>query len=261
ALVAKGKLVVTDALYSQPMDLLAGSAPAADRKLQLFSIRNGPLSTLRLDIEIFGDRSFRISNNIVRGHFSPALRLRGTGAVPEPDGSIFFQDVLVKLELTSLKVDQGEVRFAPEDPFAPQVRIAAHTRMQGFDLDVALEGALPDVEIYVQTNPPLPPRDAIILLLTGNTPERLEQKGARGTLMLAGTVLGKRLLSKVQGPSDPDEESFLDRFNLDMGRDISLSGEETIETEFRVTEHWYARGERDRYDDYNFGLVWRLRFR
>jgi translocation and assembly module TamB len=261
ALLAKGKFVVTDALYSQPMDLLAGSAPAADHKLQLFSIREGPLSTLRLDIEIFGDRSFRISNNIVRGHFSPALRLRGTGAVPEPDGSIFFQDVLVKLELTSLKVDHGEVRFAPDDPFAPLVRLAAHTRIQGFDLNVALEGALPDVEVYVQSNPPLPPRDALILLMTGNTPERLQEKGTQGALMLAGTVFGKRLLSKVQGPSDPDEESFLDRFSLDMGRDISRSGEETIEAEFRVARQWYARGERDRYDDYNFGVVWRLRFR
>ncbi|MHC4934128.1 MAG: translocation/assembly module TamB domain-containing protein, partial [Planctomycetota bacterium] len=261
ALLAKGKFVVTDALYSQPMDLFAGSAPAADHKLQLFSIREGPLSTLRLDVEIFGDRSFRISNNIVRGHFSPALRLRGTGAVPEPQGSIFFQDVLVKLELTSLKVDHGEVRFRPEDPFAPEIRVAAHTRLQGFDLDVALEGALPDVEVHVHANPPLPPRDAIILLMTGNTPERLEQKGAQGALMLAGTVFGKRLLSEMQGPSDPDEESFVDRFSVDMGRDISRSGEETIEAEFRVKKQWYARGERDRYDDYNFGVVWRIRFR
>ena len=261
ALLAKGKFVVTDALYSQPMDLLAGSAPAADHRLQLFSIREGPLSTLRLDLEIFGDKSFRISNNIVRGHFSPAVRLRGTGAVPEPSGSIFFQDVLVKLELTSLKVDQGEVRFRSEDPFAPEVRVTAHTRMQGFDLDVALEGVLPDVEVYVQTNPPLPPRDAIVLLMTGNTPDRLQQKGTQGALMLAGTVLGKRLLAEVQGPSDPDEVSFFDRFSVEMGRDITRSGEETIEAEFRVTNQWYARGERDRYDDYNFGVVWRLRFR
>ena len=133
--------------------------------------------------------------------------------------------------------------------------------MQGFDLDVALKGTLPDVDVYVRTNPPLPPRDAIVLLFTGNTPARLEQKGTRGALMLAGTILGTRLLSKVQGPSDPDEENFLDRFSVDMGRDISLSGEETIEAEFRVTKHWFARGERDRYNDYNFGVVWRLRFR
>jgi hypothetical protein len=261
ALLAKGKVEVTDALYSQPMDLFAGSAPAADHKLQLFAVREGPLSTMRFDIEIFGDRAFRISNNIVRGHFSPALRLRGTGAVPEPNGSVFFQDVLVKLELTSLKVDHGEVRFLPENPFAPEIRIAAHTRMQGFDLDVALEGAIPDVEVYVTCNPPLPPRDAIILLMTGSTPERLEQKGTQGALMLAGTIAGKRLLSKVQGPSDPDEESFLDRFSLEMGRDVSQSGEETIEAEFRIAKRWYARGERDRYDDYNFGVAWRLRFR
>ena len=76
-----------------------------------------------------------------------------------------------------------------------------------------------------------------------------------------GSYLGQSLLQRVSGPSDPDERTLLDRVECAIGRDISRTGQETIETEFEITPRWYLRGERDRFDDYNMGVVWRLRFR
>jgi hypothetical protein len=34
-----------------------------------------------------------------------------------------------------------------------------------------------------------------------------------------------------------------------------------VTAEFRLAERWYLVAERDRYEDYNMGIVWRLRFR
>jgi len=262
ALEAKGRVVLTDALYSRPMNLFSSGAATADRAFQLFSVRDGPLSKLRFDVRIEADRSLRISNNVIRGALSLDLELKGTGAVPEPRGSIFFQDALVKLPLTSVKVDQGELAFPPDSPFAPKLNATAHTRLKGYDLTARVSGQLPEVEVFVSTRPSLPQDDALLLLTTGRTRAQLEKEGmGRAALTSLGSYLGESLIAEISGPSDPDERTFFDRFDFAIGREISRSGQETIEGEFEVTERWYLRGERDRFDDYNFGVVWRLRFR
>ncbi len=261
-LKATGIVKITDALYSEPMDLFVKGAPGVDLKLQLFSIRTEPFRSMKLDVKVEAERSFRIRNNVVRGDFSLDLTLGGTGEVPEPRGAIFLRDTLVKLPFSSLKVDQGEIRFRPEDPFAPVVNVAARTRMKGYELNVQTKGALPDVQVFISSKPTLSQEDAILLLTTGATRAELEGQGiGRAALTKVGMFFGKRLVSSVSGPSDPDERTLLDRFSFEIGRDISRSGQETIEGEFELTPRYYLRGERDRYDEYNIGIVWRIRFR
>ncbi|MDH3591594.1 MAG: translocation/assembly module TamB, partial [Planctomycetota bacterium] len=262
ALVASGTVKVMDALYSRPMELFAKSAPAADNKLQLFSVRTEPFRSMKLDVKVEGDRSFRIRNNVIRGDFSLDLTVHGTGEVPEPRGTIFFRETLVKLPFSSLKVDRGEVTFTADDPFAPKLNVASHTRMKGYDLNVLVEGTLPDVSVFISSKPTLSQDDGVLLLTTGSTRAELEGAGiGRAALTKIGAYFGKQLVQKVSGPSDPDERTLFDRFSFEMGRDISRTGQETIEGEFELSKRYYLRGERDRYDDYNLGIVWRVRFK
>ena len=65
---------------------------------------------------------------------------------------------------------------------------------------------------------------------------------------------------------DNGDRRFFDRFDLDFGRDVTKSGDQTVETSFRLSEEitgqgrmYYLTGEKDRYDAYNYGL--RLVFR
>ena len=259
---AAGTARITDALYSRPMQLLRPGGPAsADRALQLFSIREEPFSRMTFDVKVTAEDTIRLSNNVVRGTFSADLDLGGTGEVPTPEGRIWFRETLVKLPSSSPTAAQGELRFAPENPFAPKLDAAAHTRMKGYDLEVRVTGQIPAIDVFVSSRPTLSQEDAILLLTTGNTREGLEREGGRGAVTAVGSYLGQSLLQRVSGPSDPDERTLLDRFEFAIGRDISRTGQETIETEFEITPRWYLRGERDRFDDYNMGVVWRLRFR
>ncbi len=264
ALVARGRLQVTRALYSKTMNLFGGGARASarDERLQLFSIREGPLSTMRFDVAVEADDSIRIRNNVIRGAFSARLTLRGTGKVPEPGGRIWFRDTLVKLPYSSLKVDQGELNFPPDDPFDPRLQARARTRMKGYDLSVVVQGPLSDLSVQVSSVPALPQDDAVLLLTTGATRTQLEEEGLeRAALTRVRSLVGERLLSKAGGPGDPDERSFFDRFTFVMGRDVSRSGQDTAEAEFEVAERWFLRAERDVHDDINAGVVWRVRFR
>lgn len=261
-LVVKGAVGIRDAIYSRPVQLMVQGAPPTDGKLQLFSFRKGPLRTMEFDIAITGDRTFRVSNNVIRGEFSLDLKLVGTGEVPEPQGRVAFRDTLVKMPFSSLKVDRGEVRFPLDDPFAPALDVAAHTRMKGYDLDVQVSGEMPEVEVHVAARPTLSQEDAILLLTTGVTRGELEREGlTRTALVKIGTYFGQQLVSSAAGPSDPDERTLFDRFSFEIGRELSRTGKETMQGEFELTRRYYLRGERDRFDDYNMGIVWRYRFR
>lgn len=259
--IATGKVRITDALYSAPLNPLASDTPDVEDEFQLFSVREGFFSRMAYDIAVTSDRTFRVRNKVVRGDLSLDLTLRGTGHVPEPVGRVFFRDTLVELPLSSLKVDSGELRFAPESPFRPHVRVEAHTRMRGYDLDVKLFGQLPDVDAYVTAQPSLPREDAILLLTTGSTRAEIERDPEAAVINKVGVLFGEKVVSAVSGPRDPDASSFLDRFEFEVGRDVSRAGLETIEGEFLITKGFYMRAERDRFEDYNGGLVWRIRFR
>ena len=79
--------------------------------------------------------------------------------------------------------------------------------------------------------------------------------------MTAGLYIGRSVLDAVMGPSDPDKESVIDRFEFESGKDVSASGDPTLEARFRLAKRYYLTAERDRWGDYNGGLMWRIRFR
>jgi hypothetical protein len=119
-----------------------------------------------------------------------------------------------------------------------------------------------DAELRVSTRPHLSQYDAILLLGTGYTREELESEGiGRAAFGKLAAFLGGRLVSRFSGPRDPDERTFLDRFKVTVGKEVSRSGEDTIEAEFEASDRLFLRVERDRFDEYNGGVVWRIRFR
>ena len=100
------------------------------------------------------------------------------------------------------------------------------------NLDVEVTGKIPDVEVHVTTNPSLPREDAVLLLTTGSTRERLARSGTT----TAGLYVGRAVLDAIMGPSDPDKESFLDRFEFESGRDVTAEGDPTMEARFRLAK-------------------------
>ncbi|HEX5138806.1 MAG TPA: translocation/assembly module TamB domain-containing protein [Planctomycetota bacterium] len=265
ALHIGGGIVVADALYTRPRRLLGGgSRPSASSDAgPLFRIRNAPLASATFDLGITADETIRVRTSNVSGNVSCDLKLRGTGEAPAPEGRVFVRDLLFEERpITAIKVDRGEIRFPPGEPFDPRIDLAAHTRIKGYDIDVTLDGPAADAELRIATRPYLSQDDAILLLGTGYTREELESEGiARAAFGKLATFLGAHLVSSFSGPRDPDERSFLERFKFTVGKEVSRSGEDTIEGEFEASDKLFLRVERDRFDDYNGGIVWRIRFR
>ena len=80
--------------------------------------------------------------------------------------------------------------------------------------------------------------------------------------------LGRDFLAKwLEDESGDSIEDILDRFELNYGRAVTKSGEQTIESTFRLSSEspekkrvYYLSGEKDRYDAYNYGLRMVFRF-
>jgi len=260
ALATTGSVVLTNVLWSEPLRLLDnGGATAADERLHLFSIRDEPLKNMTFDVSIKANETIRLDNNVVRGRLSTDLRLLGTGGVPHLEGRVDFRKLRLNFPITRERLDitRGSLVFPHDDPFRPAVSISAEARKLGHDLAVEITGKVPNVDVLITSIPPLPRDEALVLLTTGTTKERLAQSGET----TAGIYVGRTILDAVMGPSDPDKESLLDRFEFESGREVSGAGDPTMEARFRITRRIYVTAERDRWDDYNGGFLLRLRFR
>ncbi len=244
--------------------------PAGQRGITLFSLREPPLSNLRFDVRVRSREPFRIDNNMVRGGLSPDLRLTGTGEVPVLEGPIYLRPTRVRLPATILRFTGGTILFERENPFVPQLELNAETRMRGFDISVQVTGPYDDPDVVMTSIPPMPPQDVVVLVATGQLPETaLTTQGGAQTAQLVALYLAQDLSSQFFGGGrDDDSESFLERFEVTAGRDVSRTGQETIEGSFRLFEDLIRRKdrglitvERDIYDEYNFGLRLVLRRR
>jgi len=109
-----------------------------------------------------------------------------------------------------------------------------------------------------------------MLVLSGTPPPSANQttdKQARNlnVAVYIGRDLVERWFSNDNGAST---ESILDRFDAEVGRDITQKGEESLEARFRLTEGvlrkndtLYITGEKDVFDYYNAGVRIVFRFR
>jgi hypothetical protein len=266
-MVLAGEVRITDALWSRPVEVLSRLRPSGGHRakqegLKLFSIREGPLSTLRFDVGIAALQNFRVRSNVFRGDCSMDLRLAGTGESPLPRGRVWCEDGLLLMPFTTVHVVHAAAVFPPDDPFLPRLEANGEARLKGYDLRVHAEGELPDIEVTVDSDPPLGTSDAMMLLTTGLTGhEREENDSGRVQLTMAGKYLAKEVFQEFSGPGDPDAERGwidLDRLDISVGQQVSASGQDTIEAEYELTQRFYLHGERDEFDQYNLGLIWRL---
>jgi translocation and assembly module TamB len=86
--------------------------------------------------------------------------------------------------------------------------------------------------------------------------------------MNMAVFLGRDMISRLaDGESEEAAEFILDRFDMEIGRDVSRKGEETINARFRLADNFfrqkdslYLTGERDIFDYFNGGIRFVFRF-
>lgn len=242
----------------------SGVDTAAQRaaSIRLFSLREEPLSDLQFDVAVHSKEPLELRGNLFRGKLRPEVRLLGTGRLPYLAGAVYLDDFVIELPATRLRVDAGVVRFEERQGLRPQIEMTGTTRIYGYDVTVAVSGPIDEPTITLASSPPLPSDDLFVLLVTGRLPNETGEAAREKALVTVAKYFGLDLLRQIFGNEDIESgESLLDRFEIEVGRNLSRSGRETLEVRFRITDDLvfdddslYLTGERDEYDHYNAGL-------
>ncbi len=267
-----GSVGLSYGYYTRNIDFLgkigSSAAPVSEGVGSLFSFPEPPLKNAVFNIRITAIEPFRIRNNLIRSSLRPELSLKGTGELPYLAGTIYIDSSRILLPSGRLQIQSGVVVFLEEDPNRPRLDIIGRSQVMGYDINVVTSGPVTDPVITLSSSPALPNDDLLLLLLTGKPPPEdasgEEVSGTRNVMV----YLGRDFLGKwLEDDSGTGDESLLDRFELDLGRNVTRSGEQTIEATFRLSkeleeeeEVYYLSAEKDMYDAYNYGLKVVFRF-
>ncbi|RMH01051.1 MAG: hypothetical protein D6702_12420 [Planctomycetota bacterium] len=270
AATVSGRVRVGDARLVRNVDFLrlpvGAPAPPRPGGIQLFSLAP-PLDRLAFDVAVESDEDgMLLRNNVARGRLRPELRLGGTGAVPVLTGEVYLDEAILNLPATRLDLDQGVVRFLPNDPFRPRLNLRGGMRRYGYDVQMLVTGPYDRSEVVLSSTPPLSQEELLVLVTTGQPPaERIDAQGAMSSVAV---YLAQDLLRSLFGDESTEaEESLLDRLEIYTGRDTTRQGEDTIEGRLRLLDGWlfaddslYLESEKDSYGDFNVGLKLVIRY-
>ncbi|MDH5298452.1 MAG: translocation/assembly module TamB, partial [Desulfobulbaceae bacterium] len=271
-LTMSGDVRLTGGSYRRNVDflsLLRGAAKPGRSGVELFSLTAPPFRDAILKIRLHADAPFPVKNNLVRGGVRPEVLLTGTCEVPLLTGVVYVEPTRIELPAGRLEIESGLIRFPRQEPGRPTFDLKAKSRLAGYDITMLLTGNAEEPVITLSSVPPLPEEQLLLLVLTGRPPQPESGRELRRRAgMKMALYLGKGLLADWFGRGDEADETILDRFDLEVGRDITRQGEDTVEARFRMAEgvllpgdRLFITSERDLFDDYNAGIKIVFRFR
>lgn len=268
-----GDLWLTDARYTKNVNFLGlfrGPARHRAGAEQLFSLTAPPWRDMAYQLRIHGRQPFLLQNNVARGVFRPHLFLRGTGELPLLTGEIYIDPSTITVPAGKITIASGLIRLLEQDPERPTVTISATSKLAGYEIAMLIQGTPDEPIVTLSSVPPLPEEELLLLVLTGKIPQTGRATRQQSTVgMNMALYLGKGLLAQwFAGDSAESDESILDRFELDIGRGITKSGDSTMEAQFRLADgvllpadRLVLTSEKDIYDNFNAGIKIIFRFR
>jgi translocation and assembly module TamB len=269
-----GEVAFTDGHFKKYFDFLGAlkgpERPKSDTRLQPFSLREPPFRDAVFDVRLTSKQPFKIRNNVAKGSVRTDLRLSGTGEVPVLTGKLYVDATRLILPAGSLVFPSGVIRFEPNRPDRPVLDLIGESRILGYDVTVVVEGPYDEPIITLSSVPPLSDEELLMLILTGQIPNtRDDRKGAQRQNINVAVYVGRDLISRWFGSESTDSlDSIFERFEVEVGRAVTRSGDETVDAKFRVTEGLlrdgdtlYLAGEKDVFDFYNAGVRIVFRFK
>lgn len=217
-------------------------------------------SRITLDVAVRSNAPFEARTHLFDGDLDLALRLLGTGDAPRLEGAVTIGSGSIRFPGAVLRVTGGQLTFTRADPFFPRLQLRAEGKRAGVVVTMLVRGPYDRPEVTLTSLPPLPTQDLVLLLTTGQLPSTLVTRGTSGQARVVGEYLATEAWQSLFG-SDSTEAgpTVFDRVTVETGREVSRNGIESVAVEYELLPDFGLRAERDRYEDFNLGIV--LRFR
>jgi len=251
--VVGGVVQLRDSFYLADLKLLIpGRVAAPSRRPPYFSVEAEPLASWRLAMQVSGDRFLHVRTPFFRGAISANLNVQGTLREPAAIGSVRINEGLVQFPFANLRVDQGLVTLTSENPYRPQLQVNAAARTFGYEIKMDVTGSADEPLVQFSSVPALSSEQIVLMLTTGEMPGNqltfsTQQRAGRMALFV-----GKGLLSKFAG------EGSADRLMVRSGENVTETGKQTYQLEYKLSDDWSLIGEYDRFSAFNAGIKWKF---
>ena len=263
----KGDVHLTDLVATTPVSWFGGrDLPVVASPFEGLSSLPPPWNLMQLDLHLTGGqdprKALEIRNNVVVARLAIDVTVAGKVQLPVPSGEILCRKGRLVLPFSAYAIDSAALRFNPADPYDPLIEATASTQVQGYQITAQISGTLRHPHVDVSSSPPLAPEDALVLASTGRLPAEMRRDGTSASaISVALPFVGRELQRWVLGDGFADDgESILDRFVIRYDEERSQRGLPSVRLEYQLYDPWYLYGERDLYEAYNLGLMWRWIF-
>lgn len=193
-----------------------------------------------LDLNIQGERFLRINTPYFRGMLSAQLDIGGNLTLPVIYGQIFANHGVILFPFARFQLNEGRITFDPSR--APQLDVEAKSRLFGYDLRLLANGSPTVPQITFFSSPGLSGGEILTMITTGRSPA-IHSSGVSGLNQVS--ALGIYFGSGLFG------DDFSDRVRIQIGQDVTESGSETMQVEYKINDRQSLIGEYDRFDNYN----------
>ncbi|MBN2687740.1 MAG: translocation/assembly module TamB domain-containing protein, partial [Deltaproteobacteria bacterium] len=287
---AKGEIVILEGTYYRDVRLspLQG---VSERKRETAPPEGDTaipfVKNMALDIVIDRRNPFIINNNLATMTVNPDLRIVGTVSRPLIRGRATVESGTVTYQGTSFIVKKGIIDFIDPYKIDPRIEVMSTATVREWIVFLEIAGTREQLDFKLTSDPPEEHGDILSLLLLGKTTGELIRKEGGTTQsteqMLAGLIastFGKDIkeatgLDIVKVETAPgNNEAPLDRIKVTLGKDLSerttiqysvesKEGEvvQRAVAEYKLFEHFLARGFQDTRGVYGGELQFRIEFR
>lgn len=242
-----GGVTVIDSVLLLDIDPLAPrTAGGAIPRPPFFRIERKPFSDWLIDLSISGRDSLRLRSQYAEALLSLDFELKGRLSLPLLVGGLEASKGTISFPSTKLALSTGEIFVTRSRQDAVQLELAATGAVASHVVTMEVSGTAEEPLVLFASTPDLSNAEIFRLLATGS----LKGEGYGSV----GLFLGRGLLS----PGGGGDGGFLDRITVEVGRDITQSGENSIDVFFELTEDLRLHGQYDKYDAQNLDLEWEV---
>lgn len=223
---------------------------------------SGPvLETMRFDVAVTSIQPLEIVSNLAKATWRPDLVLSGTGGDPALAGTVYVDQLAAYFPAGQINFANGLVREAGFQPESFKLAFQGSGRIRGYDINMAVTGPLNDPRIKLQSNPPIPQDQLVLLVLSGHIPRRQDIGQTSLAIGLNTALFLTRDTLAAWLSNGQSSDTILDNIELYVGREQSSSGQTSMELHYQAGENIILKGdslriitERDENNNYYGGL-------
>lgn len=173
----KGNYVVREGLMTKEIGE-GGAGPSSDAArrdqfLPRFLVEES-FAPLSLDLGIDFTTGIQLKNSMIEGAASGKMKVTGTPGKLAIAGQVRTEkETKIKFRENLFEVSSAILTFDDPLEINPRMNMNARTRVDGYDVNLLLQGTPKKPEIFLSSVPPLPEKELYSLLALGTTDQKL----------------------------------------------------------------------------------------